>query len=164
MALPVKWRKVEREVMQSLGLKPSALSGGGWLEKEDGESDRVLAQLKSTAGKSISVTHIDLRDLIRHSRVAHKLPVFVLYFVGDEPYVMVRAGDLQKAARYLKYPAEKEIKDAKGSSRGKERNTNTKTPVQIRRANSKEIWRNNVSVSDRRGVSTVRAPSSNRSR
>jgi hypothetical protein len=104
--------------MQALGLKPTVLSGGGWIEKEDGESDKVLAQLKGTAGKSISVKHQDLIDLIRHSRVAHKLPVFVLYFAGDEPYVMVRAGDLQKAAKYIKYG---EFNGGKSNSAGKGR-------------------------------------------
>jgi hypothetical protein len=97
------WRKIERQVMQSLGLKPQALSGGGWIQKEDGESDNVLAQMKGTEGKSVSVKQQDWNDLIRHARIAHKLPIFVVYFHGDEPYVMVRAGDLQKAARYIKY-------------------------------------------------------------
>lgn len=97
------WRKIERQVMQSLGLKPQPLSGGGWIRKEDGESDNVLAQMKGTEGKSVSVRKQDVDDLIRNARVSHKLPIFVVYFHGDEPYVMVRAGDLQKAAKYLKY-------------------------------------------------------------
>lgn len=169
----VKWRQVERAVMQQLGFKPTALSGGGWLEKEDGESDNVLAQLKSTAGKSISVKHQDLKDLIKHSRVSHKLPVFVLYFVGDEPYVLVRAGDLKKAAKYVRFNSDgnkntsnkKEVvKDAKSQSGGARRPINPPNPVQIRGTVSKAVRRSNPKVSDRGGIPTVRTPSSNRSR
>lgn len=99
----IDWRKLEKEIMRSLGLKPTALSGGGWLEKEDGESDTILAQLKGTEKKSISFKQQDMRDLIKHSRISGKLPVFVLYFAGDEPYILVRAGDLQKVAKNMRY-------------------------------------------------------------
>lgn len=101
--MSLDWRKIERQVMQSLGLKATPLSGGGWVQKEDGESDKILAQMKGSEGKAISVKRQDWDDLIRHARISRKLPVFVVVFAGDEPYVMVRAGDLQKAAKYLKY-------------------------------------------------------------
>lgn len=137
------YRKIEKDVMRSLGLKPAALSGGGWVEKEDGESDRIIAQLKSTAGKSVSVKHQDMKDLIRHSRVTHKLPVFVVYFVGEEPMVMVRAGDLQKAAKYLKYPNGGNQSAPSIHERAK-RNSGTKVTLSLRGTKYKEVRRNNV--------------------
>lgn len=42
------YRKNEAEVMESLGLKPTKNSGSGWVEKEDGQSDEIICQLKST--------------------------------------------------------------------------------------------------------------------
>ena len=33
------YRKNEKEIMRSLGLKPVAGSGCGWLDKEDGQND-----------------------------------------------------------------------------------------------------------------------------
>lgn len=88
--------------MQQLGLKPTALSGAGWLAKEDGESDKVIAQLKSTEGKSISVKRQDVEDLAHNARIARKLPVFVLSFVGqDQPWVMIRADQLRKVVKAI---------------------------------------------------------------
>ena len=49
------YRKNEREVMKNLGLKPTKNSGSGWIEKEDGENETIIAQLKSTDSESIKV-------------------------------------------------------------------------------------------------------------
>ena len=38
----------EKEVLKSLGLTPTPQSGAGWVAKEDGENEIILAQLKST--------------------------------------------------------------------------------------------------------------------
>ena len=57
------YRKNEEEVMESLGLKPTKNSGSGWIEKEDGQSDNVICQLKSTDAQSIKVNQKDLRML-----------------------------------------------------------------------------------------------------
>jgi Holliday junction resolvase len=100
------WKKREKEVIKSFGLKPVPLSGADWTAKEDGESDKILAQLKSSIGKSISVKAQDIRDLVKHSRQARKMPVMILDFVGDEPLVVVRAGDLNKVAKFLKWNEE----------------------------------------------------------
>ena len=54
------YRKNEAEVMQQLGLKPTKNSGAGWIEKEDGQNDYIIAQLKSTDANSIKV---NLRDI-----------------------------------------------------------------------------------------------------
>ena len=48
------WRKNERDVMERLGLEPTPNSGSGWIAKEDGQSDDVICQLKSTDAESIS--------------------------------------------------------------------------------------------------------------
>ena len=42
------YRQNEAEVMKSLGLKPTKNSGSGWIEKEDGQNDYIICQLKST--------------------------------------------------------------------------------------------------------------------
>lgn len=96
-----KWRRHERETMRALGLRPTALSGAGWIEKEDGENEHLLAQLKSTEGKQIAVRKIDLDDLAHHARVARKLPIFVLSWPGEEPWIMARASQLKKVSKYV---------------------------------------------------------------
>lgn len=42
------YRKNEEELMQQLGLEPTINSGAGFAQKEDGENEHVLCQLKST--------------------------------------------------------------------------------------------------------------------
>jgi len=76
-------------MMQSLGVKPQSLSGAGWLEKEDGESDRFIVQLKSTKSKSMVMTEQAVKDLIYHANIAHKIPVFVNDIVGKRTMVSV---------------------------------------------------------------------------
>lgn len=107
-----KWKVREKVVIREFGLKPVPLSGADWTAKEDGESEHVLAQLKSTEGKAISVKKQDIDDLVKHSRQAHKLPVMILDFVGKEPLVMVRAGDIKKLAKYLKWNENEEIRNS----------------------------------------------------
>lgn len=122
--------------MQSLGLHPTALSGAGWLAKEDGESSKVIAQLKSTEGKSISVKRQDVNDLVKNARIARKLPIFVLSFVGeDQPWVMVRADKLRKVVKALG-----EAKD----SRKAEEATKAGYQSNVRRSLRKASWRANV--------------------
>ena len=92
------WRQREKELMTQLGLKPVPLSGAGWVEKEDGESETILAQLKSTEGQSITVNKQDVLDLFYHSRVAHKLPLFILDFGGDFQLFLIRPDELKQIA------------------------------------------------------------------
>ena len=58
------YRKNEREVMKNLGLKPTKNSGSGWIEKEDGENETIIAQLKSTDSESIKVNLLDFSSSI----------------------------------------------------------------------------------------------------
>lgn len=89
------YRKNEAEVMKSLGLKPTRNSGSGWVEKEDGQSEHVICQLKSTDAKSIRINQHDLHILEYNASVSHKTPVFAVQFIqGNEIWLMVKPEDL----------------------------------------------------------------------
>lgn len=96
------YRKNEAEVMESLGLKPTKNSGSGWVEKEDGQSDDVICQLKSTDAESIRIHKKDLDVLSYNAAVAHKLPVFAIQFLqSNEVYLLVKPDMLCEAAQYI---------------------------------------------------------------
>ena len=97
------YRKNEREVMEQLGLKPTVNSGSGWIEKEDGQNEAVICQLKSTDAQSISVKLDDIKTLQYNARTVHKLPVFAIQFLqSNEVFVLVSPQHLQEVAKYLK--------------------------------------------------------------
>lgn len=96
------YRKNEVEVMKSLGLKPTKNSGSGWVEKEDGQSDQVICQLKSTDAQSIKVNKKDLDVLSYNAAVAHKIPVFAIQFLqSNEVYLLIKPEMLCEAAKYI---------------------------------------------------------------
>lgn len=96
------YRKNEAEVMESLGLKPTKNSGSGWIEKEDGQSEYVICQLKSTDANSIKVNKKDLDVLSYNAAVTHKLPVFAIQFLqSNEVYLLVKPENLCEAAEYI---------------------------------------------------------------
>lgn len=96
------YRKNEAEVMEKLGLKPTKNSGSGWIEKEDGQSDSLICQLKSTDKKSISLIQKDLNTLEYNAQVSHKLPVFAIQFLNtDDIFVVCRPSILKEIAQYL---------------------------------------------------------------
>lgn len=96
------YRKNEAEVMESLGLKPTKNSGSGWVEKEDGQSEEVICQLKSTDAESIRIHKKDLDTLSYNAAVAHKLPVFAIQFLqSNEVYLLVKPDMLCEAAQYI---------------------------------------------------------------
>lgn len=89
------YRKNEAEVMKRLGFKPTKNSGAGWIEKEDGQNEQCICQLKSTDKQSISIKQNDIHILEQNAAVAHKLPVFALQFLNTgEVWVMIRPEDL----------------------------------------------------------------------
>lgn len=91
------YRKNESEVMRKLGFKPTKNSGAGWLEKEDGENDFCLCQLKSTDKESISIKQKDLHTLEYNAIVSHKTPVLVIQFIqNDEVYLLIKPEDLEQ--------------------------------------------------------------------
>lgn len=96
------YRKNEAEIMQMLGLKPTKNSGSGWIEKEDGQSDEVICQLKSTDAESIRLHKKDFDVLNYNAAVAHKLPVFAIQFIqSNEVYLLVKPDSLQEIAQYI---------------------------------------------------------------
>ena len=99
-----KWyRKNEADVMRRLGLEPTKNSGSGWIEKEDGQSEDLICQLKSTDASSIKVSKQDLDTLQHNAYVAHKLPVFAIQFLqSDEVYVVLKPEVLEDVAKYLR--------------------------------------------------------------
>lgn len=120
MARPGKfWHKNEREVMELLGLRQVPGSGNGWVAKEDGESEHVLCQLKSTEASSIRVQKQDIDKLEYHAMVSKKLPVFAIQFVrSGQVYLLVKPLDLVDAARYIKsgsYAQEADLGGVRGS-------------------------------------------------
>lgn len=96
------YRKNEQEVMESLGLKPTKNSGSGWIEKEDGQNDYVICQLKSTDAQSIKVNQKDIRILERNASIEHKIPMFAIQFLNTgEVWLMLKPEDLPDASEYI---------------------------------------------------------------
>lgn len=89
------YRKNEAEVMRRLGFKPTKNSGAGWVEKEDGQNEQCICQLKSTDKQSISIKQNDIHILELNAAVSHKLPVFAIQFLNtNEVWVMIKPEDL----------------------------------------------------------------------
>lgn len=96
------YRKNEEEVMESLGLKPTKNSGSGWIEKEDGQNDYLICQLKSTDKQSIRVDQKDIRILEKNADVAHKIPIFAIQFLNTgEVWLMAKPADFTSVAEYI---------------------------------------------------------------
>lgn len=96
------YRKNEEEVMKSIGLKPTKNSGAGWIEKEDGQNDYVLCQLKSTDAQSIRIQQSDIRILEHNADVSHKLPMFAIQFLNTgEVWLMAKPVDFAEIANYI---------------------------------------------------------------
>lgn len=97
------YRKNEAEVMESLGLKPTINSGSTWIEKEDGQSEDIICQLKSTDANSIRIVKKDIDTLIYNSMVVHKIPIFAIQFLStNEVFLLVRPEDIKQVSSYLK--------------------------------------------------------------
>jgi hypothetical protein len=96
------YRKNEADIMKSLGLKPTKNSGSTWIEKEDGQNDYVICQLKSTDAQSIKINQKDIRVLEENALVAHKLPVFAIQFLNtNEVWLMVKPIDISEIAKFV---------------------------------------------------------------
>lgn len=89
--------KNEKEVVKSLGLQPVPGSGSGWIHKEDGESETLLVQLKSTDADSYRVDMLDIKKLEYHADVSHKSPVFLIQFLKQNKiYALVDISNLDE--------------------------------------------------------------------
>lgn len=96
------YRKNEAEVMRSLGMKETKNSGSGWVEKEDGQNDYLICQLKSTDAQSIKVNQSDIRILEKNATVAHKIPIFAIQFLNTgEVWLMSKPEDLPLVSEYI---------------------------------------------------------------
>ena len=96
------YRNNEKEIMARLGLQPTVNSGSGWVQKEDGESDDVLCQLKSTDAQSIKIDKKDLDVLQSNASVTHKLPVFAIQFLRtDEVYLVIKPELLSEVVQFI---------------------------------------------------------------
>lgn len=96
------YRKNEAEVMLSLGLKPTKNSGSGWIEKEDGQNEYLICQLKSTDAESIRVQQKDIRILEENAITAHKIPLFAIQFLNtNEVWLMAKPEDFSDVAQYI---------------------------------------------------------------
>jgi len=96
------YRKNEEEVMLALGLKPTKNSGAGWIEKEDGQNEYLICQLKSTDNQSISVKQSDIRILEKNAGVSHKIPIFAIQFLNTgEIWLMSKPEDYTEVAKYI---------------------------------------------------------------
>lgn len=96
------YRRNEEDVMKSLGLKPTKNSGSGWIEKEDGQNDYLICQLKSTDAQSIKVNQKDIRILEYNASVSHKIPIFAIQFLNtNEVWLMAKPEDFTDVAQYI---------------------------------------------------------------
>lgn len=94
--------KNEYEVMKDLGLKATKGSGNTWIDKEDGQNDHIICQLKSTDKESYKLTQLDLEKLEYNAMVSRKIPMFLLQFLNkDSRYAIVALEDIPKIAKYI---------------------------------------------------------------
>lgn len=72
------------------------------IEKEDGQNDYVICQLKSTDAQSIKVNQKDIRVLENNAITAHKLPLFAIQFLNtNEVWLMAKPEDFGLIAEYI---------------------------------------------------------------
>jgi len=96
------YRENEKDVMSALGMKGTANSGSGWIEKEDGQNDYLICQLKSTDAVSIKLIQKDLRVLEYNAATTHKIPMFAIQFLNTrEVWLMVKPLDIVEAAKFI---------------------------------------------------------------
>lgn len=96
------YRKNEREVMKQLGLEATYNSGSGWIEKEDGQSEYVICQLKSTDSDSFRIGIRDINILESNARVAHKVPLFIVQFLkSNDLFALVRLEDIPQISDFI---------------------------------------------------------------
>ena len=92
----------EKETLSRLGLKPSPMSGAGWVIKEDGENDIVMVQLKSTDSSSYRLDLLDLTKLEYHADISRKVPIFLIqYLKTGKIYAVVDIDNIKELGEAL---------------------------------------------------------------
>lgn len=84
-----------------LGLKETKNSGSGWIEKQDGYSDKIICQLKSTDQESIKIRRLDIEKLENDAVIEHKIPVFAIQFINKDVYIMIKPENIDDIHNYL---------------------------------------------------------------
>lgn len=73
------------------------------IEKEDGQNENIICQLKSTDANSIRIHKKDIDTLLYNASVVHKIPVFAIQFLkSNETYLLFKPEDLPEVNEYLK--------------------------------------------------------------
>lgn len=104
------YRNNEKSVMESLGFTPTYNSGSSWVEKEDGQNEYAICQLKSTDARSIKVDQKDIEKLEYNALVSHKIPVFAIQFLNtNEVFLVIRPEHLSDLVGVVKGGTPKEI-------------------------------------------------------
>lgn len=107
------WFKNEKRVMKRLGFEPVPGSGSGWVNKEDGENDFALAQLKSTDADSYRLNYLDIEKLEYHAAVSHKIPVMFVEFMDRGIYAVLKVENIIDFAQTLAGSKQKTSSDVK---------------------------------------------------
>lgn len=128
--------KNEKEIMSRYGLKATPMSGAGWIAKEDGYNDYVLAQLKSTDANSYKLLLDDIDKLEYHAIAENKIPLFIIEFLQrDEVYFVLKPNDLVKLSKYLELGEYKETKILNELNEKKEKELNNNKRKKIESSN-----------------------------
>lgn len=131
------YRKNEAEVMRSLGLEPTPNSGSGPIWKEDGQSEDVICQLKSTDAQSIRVNKKDLDVLSYNAAVSHKLPVFAIQFIqSSEVYLLVKPELLTEVAKFIETGEHVSINEFVGVDLTEHENIESSSCVKVKSSSS----------------------------
>lgn len=125
----------EKETLSRLGLKPSPMSGAGWVIKEDGENDIVMVQLKSTDSSSYRLDLLDLAKLEYHADISRKVPIFLIqYLKTGKIYAVVDIDNIKELGEALDTGKVKEkmvIKDIESTVEKKVVKTSKKSREQF---------------------------------
>jgi hypothetical protein len=125
----------EKETLSRLGLKPSPMSGTGWVIKEDGENDIVMVQLKSTDSSSYRLDLLDLTKLEYHADISRKVPIFLIqYLKTGKIYAVVDIDNIKELGEALDTGKVKEkmvIKDIESTVEKKVVKTSKKSREQF---------------------------------
>lgn len=91
------YNKNEKNTLSDLGFTPTIASGSGWVEKEDGESEFALSQLKTTDAESIRIKEQDLLTLAYNADMCRKLGIFFIQFLKtNNVYMMINVNDIEQ--------------------------------------------------------------------
>jgi hypothetical protein len=72
------------------------------IDKEDGQNEFIIAQLKSTDAASMSIKLHDIHTLEYNAVISHKIPIFVIEFLqSGELFILAKPADFPSVAKYI---------------------------------------------------------------